>query len=73
MEYISSNILVDPQSASNAISILYNNTLNRRITFVASNEWALVTNITEFIRLGQIGTNFTYPADYLQGILVLIL
>lgn len=58
---------MDPQSASNAISVLYNNTLNRRITFVAANEWALMTNIKEFIKLGERVTGLSYPPSYLQG------
>lgn len=59
---------MDAQSASNAISVLYNNTANRRITFVAANEWALITNITEFINRGELVTGLSYPASYLQGI-----
>ena len=58
---------MDAQSASNAISVLYNTTSNRRITFVAASEWALSTNITEFINQGERVTGLRYPASYLQG------
>lgn len=58
---------MDAQSASNAISVLYNNTANHRITFVAANEWALTTNITEFISRGERVTGLSYPPNYLQG------
>ena len=56
-----------PQDAANTISVLFNITQNRRITFAASDRWALVTDITAFTQLAKPFTGLTFPASYLQG------
>ena len=56
-----------PQDAANTISVLYNITQNRRITFAASDRWALITNITEFTQSAIPFTGLTFPESYLQG------
>lgn len=61
---------MDPFSASAALSVLYNtNTdVNRRFTFVAPDQWALIGDMNEFIGYGQNITGFDFPPSYLQGI-----
>lgn len=58
-----------PESASAVISQMSSNPLNNKTTFVASNEWSLITNMTAFIDLGRRVTGLTFQPDYLQGAL----
>jgi hypothetical protein len=59
-----------PQDAANSISVLYNITQNSRLTFAASDRWALTTNITRFTQMSLPFTGLTFPPSYLQGILL---
>lgn len=56
-----------PQSASAVLSVLYSNPLNNGTTFVAPNQWALVSNMTQFIDYGRAVTGLTFPSSYVQG------
>lgn len=58
-----------PESASAVISQMSSNPMNNKTTFVASNEWALISNMTAFINLGRRVTGLTFQPDYLQGAL----
>jgi ABC-type branched-subunit amino acid transport system substrate-binding protein len=56
-----------PESASAVISQMYSNPLNNRTTFVAANEWAIISNVPAFIDLGKRVTGLSYPQSFLEG------
>jgi len=58
---------VDETNAANALSYLYQNATNSRLTFVASDRWAIIGDPLLFNTTVKARTNFSFPLSFLNG------
>lgn len=58
---------MDEFNAANALAFLYSNSTNNRLTFVASDRWARITNPREFNKTLARTGGLTFPLDYVNG------
>ena len=63
---------MDEENAANALSYLYRNATNTRLTFVASDRWALINDPIAFNTTVLKRTGSSFPLSFIKGTLAFI-
>lgn len=58
---------MDEENAANALSVLYRNATNSRLTFIASDRWAILQDPEAFNTTVVERTNSSFPLSLIEG------